>query len=309
MSKIFIATTTINSPSKALVSLSKLKNFQLVVALDQNSCDFNLKNTVILSPEYQKKKWNKLSNLVGWNCVARRNFAILECLERGAEIIALVDDDNIPLNNWSKDILVNKIISADEIKTNKDVFDPVGYTNYSNLWHRGFPLEMIYGRKYKKNKIKKKIKPDIQAAFWNGDPDIDAVARIIQKPICNFKKKYFPFFSKKISPFNSQNTFLSRRVFHDYFLFPGIGRMEDIWASYYVTAKKKYKAIYSEPTVFQKRNKHNLIKDFHEEILGYENNYSLIKELNKNPENIYKFIPKKTAQAFDEWKKTVDKIL
>ena len=55
MSKIFIAPTTINPPSKALVSLSKLKNFQLVVALDQNSCDFNLKNTVILSPEYQKK--------------------------------------------------------------------------------------------------------------------------------------------------------------------------------------------------------------------------------------------------------------
>jgi hypothetical protein len=62
-------------------------------------------------------------------------------------------------------------------------------------------------RKYKLNK-RKKFTPDIQANFWNGDPDIDAVCRMIFRPECNFKKSKFPFFSKKISPFNSQNTLL-----------------------------------------------------------------------------------------------------
>ena len=42
-----------------------------------------------------------------------------------------------------------------------------------------------------------------------------------------------------------------KKVFKDYFLFPHVGRMDDIWAAFYVTAKN-YKVIYSKPTVFQK---------------------------------------------------------
>jgi hypothetical protein len=303
MKNFFIVTTTINKPSEALIKYSKIKNAKLIVALDKNSKKFDLNNSIILSTSYQEKKYKKLSNLIGWNCIARRNFAILEAAERGAEIIALVDDDNIPLKNWGKNIIVNKEIKAAEIITDKQVFDPIGYTNYKKLWHRGYPLEMIHKRKYKKikNKI---ITADVEASFWNGDPDIDAIARLIYKPNCNFKINKFPFFSKKISPFNSQNTFISRKILKDYFLFPGIGRMEDIWAAYYLTSKK-YKVIYTKPSVLQIRNDHNLIKDFGQEILGYKNNIKLINALKKNPENIYNFLPIKTARAFDEWKKII----
>ena len=44
----------------------------------------------------------KLSKLIGWNCIQRRNFAILEAYERGAEIIALIDDDNILMQTGLK---------------------------------------------------------------------------------------------------------------------------------------------------------------------------------------------------------------
>jgi len=298
---IYIATTTINAPTKALKLFAKNKNCKLIVALDKKSKPFDLKNSIILTTSYQEKKWPKLSKLVGWNCIQRRNFAILEAYERGAEAIALIDDDNIPLNNWFKNIHINKDLRCKEVTTNKKIFDPVGYTNHNNLWHRGMPLELVNNRTYK---LKKKtiIKPDIQANFWNGDPDIDAVCRMLFKPECKFKNKLFPFFSKKISPFNSQNTILSRRVIRDYFLFPHIGRMDDIWASFYVTAKK-YKVIYGEPTVYQLRNVHNLIKDFKDEYIGYTNSLKLVEGLYKNVENIYKFLPKKSAMAFDEWKK------
>ena len=242
-----------------------------------------------------------MSKLVGWNCIQRRNFAILEALERGAEIVALIDDDNIPYNNWFKNIYINKKIKCKEIKTNKIIFDPVGYTNHNNLWHRGLPLELVNNRKYKNSK-KCLIKPDIQANFWNGDPDIDAVCRMIFKPECIFQKNFFPFFSRKISPFNSQNTLIHRRAIKDYFLFPHIGRMDDIWAAFYMTSKK-YRVIYSEPTVYQKRNVHNLIKDFKDEYIGYTNSLNLVESLYKNPENIYKYLPKKSSLAFDEWKK------
>ena len=306
MKPIYIASTTINHPTLALKKYAKLNNFKLVVALDKNSKKFNLKNVTILTTKTQDKRWPKLSKLIGWNCIARRNFAILDAYERGADIIALVDDDNIPLNNWGKNILVDKSINATMVKTNKKVFDPIGYAGYKNLWHRGFPLEMINGKKYITN-YKKKIIPKIQASFWNGDPDIDAITRIMFKPNCKFNKRKFPFFSNKISPFNSQNTFISKDILMDYFLFPGIGRMEDIWASYYVSAKK-FQIVYSEPTVFQKRNKHNLLTDFKNEYLGYTKNFELINIIENNPEKISLFLPKKTLLAFDEWRKIISKI-
>ena len=301
---IYIATTTINPPTKALKLFAKNKNCKLIVALDKKSKKFDLKPSVVLSTEYQEKKWPKLSKLIGWNCIQRRNFAILEAYNRGAEVIALIDDDNIPYKNWFKNIYVDKKIKCKEILTNKKIFDPVGYTNHSNLWHRGLPLELVNNRKYKIGK-KNLIRPDIQANFWNGDPDIDAVCRMIFKPECNFKKSLFPFFSKKISPFNSQNTLISRKVVRDYFLFPHIGRMDDIWASFYVTSKK-YKVIYNEPTVYQQRNVHNLIKDFKDEYIGYTNSLNLVENLYKDSNNIYKFLPKKSSLAFDEWKKITD---
>ena len=301
---IYIATTTINKPTKALKLFARNKNCKLIVALDKKSKEFNLKNSIVLSTKYQEKKWPKLSKLVGWNCIQRRNFAILEAFERGAETIALIDDDNIPYNNWFKNIHVHKKIKCKEIKINKIIFDPVGYTNHSNLWHRGMPLELVNNRKYKNGK-KYLIEPDIQANFWNGDPDIDAVCRMIFKPECKFRKNIFPFFSKKISPFNSQNTLLKRNVIKDYFLFPHIGRMDDIWAAFYVTSKK-YKVIYTEPTVYQNRNIHNLVKDFRDEYIGYVNSLKLVKNLYKNSNNIYNFLPKKSSLAFDEWKKIIE---
>ena len=83
--------------------------------------------------------------------------------------------------------------------------------------------------------------------------------------------------------------------------------MDDIWASYYITAKK-YQVIYAEPTVFQKRNKHNYLTDFNLELLGYKNNIKLTEALYKNPENIKNFLPKDSNSAFEEWKKIINKI-
>ena len=65
MKKIFLATTTINKPTKALEIFAKNIGAELVVALDKKSKEFNLKNTIILSTKYQEKKWPKLSKLIG----------------------------------------------------------------------------------------------------------------------------------------------------------------------------------------------------------------------------------------------------
>ena len=106
------------------------------------------------------------------------------------------------------------------------------------------------------------------------------------------------FTSNKISPFNSQNTILSKKIAPDYFLFPHIGRMDDIWASYYVQSLG-HRVIYTKASVYQDRNAHNLIEDLKKEYLGYENNLDLVNQIVKNPNNIIKYLPPRAVEAWD----------
>ena len=193
---IYIATTTINKPTKALKLFAKNKNCKLIVALDKKSKKFDLKGSITLSTDYQEKKWPKLSKLIGWNCIQRRNFAILEAFDRGAEIIALIDDDNIPYKNWFKNIFVGKRIKCKEVSTNKDIFDPVGYTNHKNLWHRGLPLELVNNRKYKTKK-KHILNQIFKLIFGMGTQILMLYVECYTNQNANLKKIFFLFFLTK----------------------------------------------------------------------------------------------------------------
>tara|TARA_E500000178_G_C17024071_1_gene757052 strand:+ start:2524 stop:3444 length:921 start_codon:yes stop_codon:yes gene_type:complete len=305
--KKYIISTTINAPTKAIQKFDNLKDWNLIVSGDlKTPSNYKLKNGIYLSPKDQEKISKKLSDLIGWNCIQRRNFAMILAYMKGADIIATIDDDNIPLANWNKNLIIDRKIKVDKYFTNEEVFDPISVTNHKDLWHRGFPLQILKNKN--KNKKQKKINSnfDIQADFWNGDPDIDAICRMEHAPECKFKTSTFPFTSNKPSPFNSQNTYLKRRVIKHYFLFPHIGRMDDIWASYYVEAKG-FKVLYNKPSVYQQRNIHDLTKDMKKEYIGYENNLNLIKDLEKNPNNIKKYLPKKSWQAFKLYQKILSK--
>ncbi|MDC3113103.1 hypothetical protein OA415_05925 [Pelagibacteraceae bacterium] len=301
MQNKYIITTTINNPTEAIHKFDNMSDWKLIVVGDKKTpLNYNLKNGIYLSPEDQENYDKDLSDAIGWNCIQRRNFGLLKAHQLDADIIATIDDDNIPLDNWGKNLMVSKEIDLDYYETDEIVFDPISVTNYNNLWHRGFPLQLLSERKAKK--IKKNICPDIQADFWNGDPDIDAICRMEHAPECKFDNSYFPFSSNKFSPFNSQNTFLSKTVLKDYFLFPHIGRMDDIWASYYVESLG-FKVVYSGPSVYQDRNEHDLTIDFKKEVIGYENNLNLLKQLSLNPNNILSFIPERSKDAFRLYQK------
>src|ERR1700721_1523424 len=47
----------------------------------------------IYSPDRQKELGYECSPLLGWNCVQRRNIALLEALRWGADIIKTIDAD------------------------------------------------------------------------------------------------------------------------------------------------------------------------------------------------------------------------
>jgi hypothetical protein len=156
----------------------------------------------------EEKKYPLLSELIGWNCIQRRNLAILEAYNMGADFIGIIDDDNIPYEDWGDNLLVNKEITVTNYLTDDVVFDSLGVMKgYEHLWHRGFPLQRVPFRNYS-NTSTKTIIPSVQVIYWDGDPDVDAVCRMIYNPNCKFDKNQFPFTSNKPSPFNSQNIIL-----------------------------------------------------------------------------------------------------
>lgn len=305
MNTKIIVTTTINKPTKATFEFCKKKEFDFVIIGDLKTPHeeyFNLEkqysNLKYIHPDEQKKLYPNLSEAIGWNCIQRRSIGFVYAYQNNYEIIATVDDDNIPYQNWGKKIYVGKTIEVDTYETLNSVFDPLSVTNTSYVWHRGYPLELIPNRFSNTYIGKSKRKVMIQADLWDGDPDIDAMARLSIKPIVKYDVTQ-PYCSLKISPFNSQNTFVHRNVLKYYMMLPYVGRMDDIWPSYIVQKFFPQSLIYSPATVYQDRNEQDLITNLENEIYGYRNTYKLLQ----NIEEIPTILPDKTKKALLEYKK------
>lgn len=294
--KKFIVTTTINAPTEALKKFMAMKDWTVVIVGDKKTPHDAYSslplNCIYLTPDQQQALYPKLSTILGWNNIQRRNIGFVYAYNLGADVIATVDDDNIPLDNWGKSLMIGTTPSVGVIESTNEVFDPLSNTLYDHLWHRGYPVQLLSTKNSVVISYYQREIVDIQADLWNGDPDVDAICRITYSPDVKFNY-IVPFTSKTIAPFNSQNTFLSRRCFPDYMVLPFIGRMDDIWGAYLLQQKTGFRPVFNEPTVFQARNPHDLVKDMEAELLGYR--YSL-----EFAQGNYKHIPDlKTWEAYD----------
>lgn len=297
-----IVTTTINPIGKALERFIEKKDWKLIVAGDTKTPHSeyeNVKEITYLHPELQEQKWKTLSDMLGWKTIQRRNLAFLEAYEMGAEVVATIDDDNIPYENWGDDCVVGEEIEVDVYEPENSVFDPLSVTNNSHLWHRGYPLELIKTKNRVNYLGKSKVKVDVQAGLWDGDPDIDAIQRLTQSPCVKFDH-IDPYHSRKLSVFNSQNTFISRRVLPYYMVMPFVGRMDDIWGAYMLQKQvPDTKVVYTRASVYQERNTQNLIKNLRDEIIGYENNLEYVQQ----EQNMWhKSMPIEMINAYKEYR-------
>lgn len=85
--KKVIVTTTINKPTEAIIKFDSLKDWTLIVVGDKKTPkNYKLKNGIYLSPEEQEKYDKNLSDLIGWNTHARRNFGHLLAKDFNADI-------------------------------------------------------------------------------------------------------------------------------------------------------------------------------------------------------------------------------
>lgn len=294
--KKFIVTTTINSPTKSVKKFSIKSDWTLIVVGDKKTphSEYENLNCIYLHPDYLEKRYSNLVDLVGWNTCDIRNYGYIEAYHNGADVIASIDDDNIPYDDWGTDLFVNEEIICDLYSPkNQNVFDPLSITRNNEIWHRGFPVEFLNARHNVEYKGKVKRKVLIQADLWDGNPDIDAIARITFTPSVKYDEITQPYCSDVISPFNTQNTFISRDAFPYFCALPGVGRMNDIWGAYIFQLYCPNSLIYNRASVFQDRNPHDLTKDLEDEILGYKYTHKLTQDLqnysNYLPENTNKF--------------------
>lgn len=126
----------------------------------------------------------------------------------------------------------------------------------------------------------------INQRLANNNPDVDAIYRMIKKIPFNFKNSRDIALGKNTwCPFNSQNT-----VWHDV-AFPllylpsySTFRMSDIWRSFVaqrICWENNWSILFSKSTVIHKRNDHDLLRDFEDEIPGYLKNIEIVENLKK----------------------------
>ena len=284
----FIVTTTINPPTKATLKFCEIaeeKGWTFVIIGDTltphssyERLEGRYRSVTYLSPDDQYKRYPELSDSLGWKTIQRRNIGFIHAYDEGSDILATVDDDNIPYSYWGEDILLNKEVSCEVYDSGSlDVFDPLSTTNNNQLWHRGYPIQLLEHRSCNYVETEKR-KFLVQADLWDGDPDIDAIARLTFSPEVKYDTNV-PFCSNSISPFNSQNTFIAREVVPHYMMLPYIGRFDDIWGSYIMQYYYPKSVVYNRSTVYQERNDQDLIQNLEDEIFGYRNTLDLLNNL------------------------------
>jgi hypothetical protein len=305
--KKFIITTTINHPTVATLKFCKIakeKDWIFVIVGDTKTPHDEYKalennNVIYLTPEEQEKLYPELSETIGWKSIQRRNIGFVYAYHNDADIIATVDDDNIPYDNWGDNVYVGQEIEVDLYENiSSRYFDPISPTNHNDLWHRGYPIEDLNFKNDIEYRGKTKRKVLVQADFWDGDPDIDAICRLSKKPIVKFDK-FEPFCSNQLAPFNSQNTFLAREVIPFYSVLPHTGRMDDIWGSYILQKYFPKSVIYNQATVYQDRNIQDLVTNLENEVIGYRNTYKLLNDL----ENYILFLPERAKEFWQVYRK------
>lgn len=300
-----ICTTTINAPTPAIERYDTIKGWHLIVTGDRKTPEYPLKNGTFVSWEEQQKKYPDLCKLVGSDSVARgRMVAFIEAHKRGASVVASIDDDCYPYDNWGQSFVNAESVDtmAYEWEVSDVAFNPLAQWNAAH-WHRGFPIELI-GQEQKRGALVK-IRPLIQQNLCDGQSDFDAVFRLANgNAEAEYPSNMLAYTSSAFCPLNTQNTIISGECLKDHFAnIPFIGRADDIWAGYIFQALHPDSVIYFRPTSKhnQQRTRESIVQDFKNELFAYQNTHDFLQSLkNDGPETaMKKYLPKKSQEAIE----------
>ena len=277
--KIALCTTTIHIPHALKLMRKCSADVGFFAAFDKKTPDVAIEfcQDMAASIPFKESEW-KCSEAIGWNTLARRNTAFLEALKWGADVIYSWDNDNLPVapdHFEALEITLDRLFSGIKIEGAHYIwFDP-GSLLVPPTRHRGFPHKFA-GPKEIESITDAKI--GVAAGLVIGDPDIDAVTRMEHRPdigsVHMLGQSGVVVDLNTWTVFNSQNTAVIRELIPAWFMMPGVGRHDDIYASLIVQRVARERGLhvhFGPPFTYQQRNEHNLITDLRAEIDGMEN--------------------------------------
>jgi hypothetical protein len=238
-----------------------------------------LGNAIYYSDTDQEKLGYKCSEIIGWNKIMRRNICLLEAIRHKADIIVTIDDDNIPLDrNYFADFRSVFTSSYNGIIVGSDQnWFNVGELLSPPVYHRGFPHDQRHRDLNIHLSPACNVRVGVAAGLWLGDPDIDAVERITNRPtihqVSEVLRAGLVVDNACFSPFNSQNTAYLAELAPLMMVLIGVGRFDDIWASYIaqrVMSETDYHVYYGKPFVWQQRNPQSQWRNLEDELFGME---------------------------------------
>ena len=218
--------------------------------------------------------------------ISRRNIGHLMAYEAGAECIIMLDDDNLAT---TQDVVKHHSVVGQRV-FRTTYGSSSGWFNICSALKEKHGVE-FYARGYPPSQRWKGglitvergnfADPDngmyrkvaVNGGLWLNDPDIDALTRLerylIVIGVNDKMPSSFALHPGTWSPWNCQNTAISRDALPSYFLSPHTGRHLDIWASYITSriAEALGEVItFGVPLAYHERTPHNLYKDLEQEL-------------------------------------------
>ena len=290
MSKLHTVITTVQPPTSAVRrfcrALRRVPSQMLILGDCKGPRAYPLDGAELFALDRQLALPLRLPRRLPLNHYSRKNIGYLVAISRGAECIYETDDDNAPSADWR---LRNRTVQAGKVNGPRwcNVYR---YFTDDLIWPRGFPLEQIAPSRRKPVRathVGPVISP-IQQGLADGSPDVDAIWQLVlARPFRFASGASVALMPGVWCPFNGQSTWWWPEAYPLMYL-PSFCtfRMTDIWRS--LVAQRCLWAQGGAVTfhgreVVQRRNVHNLLTDFKDEVPGYVANERFVQLLEEQP--------------------------
>lgn len=290
-SKVVGVLTTINHPNAGMRALEKFASqlsTELVVVGDQKTPESWFKeDCCFLSLNRQHEEFSEFANIIPVNHYARKNIGYLKALKFNPEWVYETDDDNIPLENpfASRTLAIAAEMFESESKW-LNIYEAFGYSPGGQgrkvIWPRGFDLRSLHAPLRKKG-FGEVIAP-LQQGLADGDPDVDAIYRLVTgELVCFERRSPIALGAKQVCPTNSQTTWWHESIFQLLYLPTTCTfRLTDIlrgFVAWRIIQSNQQTVSFHAPLVKQERNDHDLIRDFEDEVGLYLHSDSIVSDL------------------------------
>ena len=273
---VAVVFTTIHPPNTVTQSWSSLvagkSRWGLIAVGDKKTPkDWHQPGCAFISVD-QQQEWKacRLASMLPVNHYSRKMLGYIWAAQQGARVIVDTDDDNCPLPRWFVPIFGGWFQVVESSSGFVNVYDLFGA---GHLWPRGYPLSRVRQSTRVQLRDEDSVKVGVWQGLVNGDPDIDAVCRMTQQdPTADFAIDQHPCVLGfgTVCPFNSQNTAFRKELFELLYLPSTVSfRFTDILRGLIaqpIMWSKGYRLGFTTATAFQKRNDHDLMDDFRQEV-------------------------------------------